>query len=1376
MGHRILVFLVSACFSVLAGQVNALGLGEITLKSSLNQPLVAEIELLQVRDLTDTEVLVTLASYEDFERVGVDRLYFLTDLKFDVQLSESGKSMIVVTSKKHVREPFLNFVIDVQWPSGKLLREYTLLMDLPVFADEPVQPVNTARSQTSQTRSSSGSQPAKSTGVSNPRASYGTQRASANNQNFQPTYDGDTYPVKRNDTLWEIAEEVRPSGSVSIHQTMIALQQANPNAFINSNINLLKNGHVLRVPSLSEIQALNQSRSVQQVANQNAEWSGREYSAEVSGAPLAGSRTADRSRRAPTSSEGRLKLSSPDDTYDSTEGRSGGAPSDFSSEAIENELAITMEQLEKAQRDNADLRSKVESMEQQMETMERMVDVVNEQLRALQLSAKKNAEAEASNDDLYGQDDSAIADSSDTDSVTSKADELDELYGQGDSTDSSDSAVSDQDASADFTSDSDAAAEQVVAATPEPVKTAAPRTNTNKVVQRQVPPEPSLFDMIMDNIYYIVALIVAVLAGAYYFLKVRAKDDEFDDFFDELEEQSASPVEEESGSVVEEELPIDEVQDDELELTDASEDVQEHVTEEVETSAQQTEDVVAEADIYIAYGKYDQAEEMLVAALQRMPNDEAILVKLLEVHASQENIEGFDPLYARLRTFGTEDALDRADRLRAGFTDAPEFDESAFSSVDAGVESGELPSSEPSHDDIDTGASADTLDIELDEPSEEGIDADLDAFDRDFGMSGGDDDISLDLELDLDEPEEQDSDTDDELAAAFNLDDAGDSSESDFSLDTGDDLSIQLETDPEFDEKALEDSFSVDFSEGESTESDSGSADDVIGGLEEGSLDLEPLALDESEDIDFVIEEDDLADLDSSESNDNASDALNLDVDGGADDDITSFDLDDSDVDSSDLSLEEDELLTLDLDENFASTLNTSNDEPEFEISTEEEADAESGDDLGFGGDDIGSDADLSSLDDEISEMTADLGDMGTTDFDIELEPFGESDTDLEDLAGDDIEIDNLGGDSSDDALLDLDLESGLAPEGGLSEQPLDSDVDESLDAELLDSELDDLALELDGQAGEDVDLSVLDIDGSGGSADDNQDESLSIDLSGDEEPTVQRQAYTGEAESGTDTSSGEDDLSLEGLDEALDLAEAELNLGEEALDLDDEMLSLDESIDLDGDSLELVEEESEGAVEAEDFDLGDLSLEEDLGSLELETAGSDEEFGLNEDDLNIEPDLESDSAELLNEESGDNLDAATLTLDDQDDIPTMEEPEVDFDDAPVLTAEVSETAGSEPLLEEQVESNAAVDEFDGSSTTEFDYELPEVDPDADDDDGDLDFLSDSDETATKLDLARAYIDMGDSSGAKDILKEVAKEGTDEQQAEAEALIARIDS
>ncbi|VVO05291.1 hypothetical protein PS723_02977 [Pseudomonas fluorescens] len=110
--------------------VPALGLGEITLHSALTQPLDAEIALLEPGELSEGELSVSLATAEEFSRAGVERVFFLNDLRFTAIL-QGNRSVIRVVSNKPVTEPFLNFLVQVNQPGGRSLREYTVLIDPP---------------------------------------------------------------------------------------------------------------------------------------------------------------------------------------------------------------------------------------------------------------------------------------------------------------------------------------------------------------------------------------------------------------------------------------------------------------------------------------------------------------------------------------------------------------------------------------------------------------------------------------------------------------------------------------------------------------------------------------------------------------------------------------------------------------------------------------------------------------------------------------------------------------------------------------------------------------------------------------------------------------------------------------------------------------------------------------------------------------------------------------------------------------------------------------------------------------------------------------------------------------------------------------------
>lgn len=119
----------------MSGAAQALSLGEIHLNSALNQPFDATIDLSDLRDLGTADLRPNLASVEEFGKAGVDRAFFLNDLKFTPEV-RNGRTVIRVTSARPVREPYLNFLLEVNWPSGRILREYTVLLDPPLYTPQ----------------------------------------------------------------------------------------------------------------------------------------------------------------------------------------------------------------------------------------------------------------------------------------------------------------------------------------------------------------------------------------------------------------------------------------------------------------------------------------------------------------------------------------------------------------------------------------------------------------------------------------------------------------------------------------------------------------------------------------------------------------------------------------------------------------------------------------------------------------------------------------------------------------------------------------------------------------------------------------------------------------------------------------------------------------------------------------------------------------------------------------------------------------------------------------------------------------------------------------------------------------------------------------
>ncbi|WP_153789277.1 FimV/HubP family polar landmark protein [Pseudomonas sp. EMN2] len=327
---RKLVLAIAAASALSSGVANALGLGELTLKSAQNQPLDAEIELLDVRDLTATEMAPSLASPEEFAKAGVAYPTYLEDLTFTPVINPNGRSVLRVTSSKALPEPVVKFLVQVMWPQGRLLRDYSVLLDQ-------------AKAQ--------GSQPSQA--------------------NINPAQSAGSYTTKRRDTLWQIAARNTQGGSVQ--QTMLAIQALNPDAFIGNNINQLKTGQVLRLPDQQQVQSIAQGEANREVAEQYAAWrEGRRLG------PRA--RQLDATRRG-QAGEAPARIAQGDNLRLVAPGGKGAAGQ---AKALSDKLAVAQESLDTSRRDNDELKSRMADLQSQLDKLQRLIELKNDQLARLE--------------------------------------------------------------------------------------------------------------------------------------------------------------------------------------------------------------------------------------------------------------------------------------------------------------------------------------------------------------------------------------------------------------------------------------------------------------------------------------------------------------------------------------------------------------------------------------------------------------------------------------------------------------------------------------------------------------------------------------------------------------------------------------------------------------------------------------------------------------------------------------------------------------------------------------------------------------------------------------------------------------------------------
>lgn len=376
---RILVLLV--LWSPLAA--HALGLGEIDTHSALNQPLQSEIEMFSLRPDEADSIGVRLAPNSIFEQAGVERTSMLSDLRFKLEQRPNGNYYIRVYTQEPVKEPFLNFLIEVNWSAGHLVREYTVLLDPPVLmnAGQPRIQAPLAKTAPAEPQATSTTQPPPDADTASSPAPAETATASAPHEN-------DTALIRRNDTLLPVALRLRPSTAISPHQMMLALLKANPEAFARNNVNNLRAGHRLRVPDAAEITLISQDEALREITHQNALWAGAKEKLK----PAAEAHTGVSDSTGTSADTAQLKLVAASDTKTSAAGGDSAARgTDALTENLQKDLTLANEAVEARRQENEELRSRMAELEKQVESMQRLITLKDENLAALQNKAEAPA-------------------------------------------------------------------------------------------------------------------------------------------------------------------------------------------------------------------------------------------------------------------------------------------------------------------------------------------------------------------------------------------------------------------------------------------------------------------------------------------------------------------------------------------------------------------------------------------------------------------------------------------------------------------------------------------------------------------------------------------------------------------------------------------------------------------------------------------------------------------------------------------------------------------------------------------------------------------------------------------------------------------------
>ncbi|NMG74817.1 FimV/HubP family polar landmark protein [Aromatoleum diolicum] len=579
--------LIATAIAMLPLGSHAAGLGSIHVFSGIGQPLRAEVELNASSEELQS-LSARVAPPEAFKQASLQYTSAMTALRFSVE-RRGSRSVVKIASERPFNEPFVDLLIELNWAAGRLLREYTFLLD-PVPVGAPAPTVSRSAAPVSSPSAASVAAPTRRAA---PAGSSGTDR----------------YEIQKGDTLRRIAEANRPEGA-SLDQMLIALFRENPTAFDGQNINRLRAGAIVAVPDEIAVRAIDPVQARREVQAQSADFNAyrRKLAGTVASRPAAADQTPSRS------DAGAIvpKVSEPARTGSGDQVRVSGAPTESAEsrnsdstrlarlQALEEELVARDKALEEAN-------SRLAALEASIQQMQQLLALRNQNLAQLQQQAAAGTAAQA--------------------------------------------AAAPAPAEAPATpSDASAPAQPAGPAPAVPVQempSVEPAKPAPTPPTRTSPPaaEPSFVQSLLDDPMMLAGGggILALLL-AYAGLKVRQRRNHAQGMRGVNDRASEFPPETNSvfgatgGQSVntgESSVLHTDFSQSGLSAIDTDEGV----------------DPVAEADVYMAYGRDAQAEEILLDALKNDSTRTAIYLKLLEIYAQRKNLKAFETtatdLYSR---------------------------------------------------------------------------------------------------------------------------------------------------------------------------------------------------------------------------------------------------------------------------------------------------------------------------------------------------------------------------------------------------------------------------------------------------------------------------------------------------------------------------------------------------------------------------------------------------------------------------------------------------------------------------------------------------------------------------------------------------------
>jgi len=597
--------IATACLWGLNAQ--ALGLGRLTVQSALGEPLRAEIDVTSLTPEEAGTLTLRVASPDAYRAAGVDYNAVLPGTRVQLMKRQDGRSYLRVTSDRAVVEPFVDVILEMNWASGRLVREYTLLLDPPSTprnmaaapapsvapaisaapAPAPVQPAPRVV-QAVPSPSDAGTAPSpERRAAPKPETPAPAAKAAAAPAPAAAAA-GDQYRVRPGDSLSRIAKTVQPQ-SVSLDQMLVALFRGNPNAFVDNNMNRLKAGEVLTIPSAETAQQVNGPEAREVIRAQSADFAAYRQQ-------LASGVTTQKTEEPARQAKGSVQASVQDSKQAAAPAPDKLTLSQGAVKASAPEAAVSKETEKK------DAATRVAELSRNVA-----------ELKQLQGEAASSAAP--------------------TPAVTATAP-------------AAAAASAPVVATVPVAPVVAASAPSVVAAAPA-VQPASPP----KAAQPAAPvEEPSLLDSLLENPMVLpgAGVLVALLAGfGAYRLRGRLRKSERETSFLESRLQPDSFFGASGGQRID--------THDAPSATSSASSMSYSLSQ---LDAIGDVDPVAEADVYLAYGRDLQAEEILKEAMRANPDRLAVRSKLLEVYAKRRDTKGFELLAGQLFTLAGADSED----------------------------------------------------------------------------------------------------------------------------------------------------------------------------------------------------------------------------------------------------------------------------------------------------------------------------------------------------------------------------------------------------------------------------------------------------------------------------------------------------------------------------------------------------------------------------------------------------------------------------------------------------------------------------------------------------------------------------------------------